>query len=194
MDDLAQRGHTVGAGGQRDLRIILYRCVVQRGVPLRGVRGIAGDQVEPPARQRLEPPALQEFDAPQAEHRRICSRRTERVFRDVGCSDGPRWTLTRQRQRNGSGAGAEVGDARRSARSQNQGAFNEKLCFRPWYEDGGVYSEPQGPKVSVTEYVGDRLTRGAAIDELDVPAGAVVARDVLGMGFELRAAHGKRVR
>ena len=108
----------VAAGGQCADRLMAQVALPQVRIAVGDVGRVAGDQVEALARQRRQPMTVAEIHTRQPERLGIATRHRERGLAGVGGDDPRTGALVGERQRDRTGAGAQVGDVQGMAFGQ----------------------------------------------------------------------------
>ena len=100
---------------------------------------VADDQVELAARHWREPVALQEFDLAVV-RLGIVAGDLKRCVADIAGSDAPAWLFTRQRDRYGAAAGAQIDHVQGFA-GQAECPFDQTFGVGPRYQAGGANAQ-----------------------------------------------------
>src|SRR5579862_4472224 len=182
----AQALERIGARRERNRRLERERRVLEYRIVRCDVGWVAEQQIVALADERLVPGPLTELHARERERSGIDPRDSERRCRHVGGGHLPAWTLTRERERNGAGARAEIGHPPAGQRAQRECALDEQLRLRTWHQYCRGDREAQRPEIPPARQIGEGLTCSAALDERAITGERCLVDSELGVGDQPR--------
>jgi hypothetical protein len=138
--------------------------ILERAVACGDVGRIAGDQVVAFTRERIEPVAADEAHVAHIERAGIQLGQGQRGRGFIGCRDAPARPFARQRERNRTGPGAQIGNTGFLRRQQDQSAFDQQFRFRPRHQHIRRDLQLQRPEFPAARDVGERFAACTARD------------------------------
>ena len=163
-DDAANIVQPVGATHQRLARLVRQRRQVR--VVRRDVGRVADDEVKALVRQRAKPVAVAQVQF-QPEPRRVARCDGQRVGTGIDGRHARARPLSRQRQRNGAAAGAQIEHAAaRIGRQQGQRPVDQRLGVVARVEHAGIDLQLQPIERLAACEIGHRLAGQAARGQL----------------------------